>query len=124
MSNFKTRRLLWNFIHLTDELSSCVMQELASPPSEYQETFHKRKTNLQHCALYKTRDSREILIILLLVLRFPLNTLLLCFQTHITRQFELGRHVDDSFNNQSATYRSILIIRGLYLLLLTLSLSL
>lgn len=107
MSSFKTRRLLWNFMHLTDELSSCAMQELASPLSENQETFHKRKTNLLHCGvIYKTRDSRQILIILLLVLRFPLTTLHLCFQKHITWQFELGRHVDDSFNNQSATYRS------------------
>lgn len=106
MSSFKTRRLLWNFMHLTDELSSCAMQELASPLSENQDTFHKKKRIFCIVELYKTRDSRQILIILLLVLRFPLTTLHLCFQKHITWQFELGRHVDDSFNNQSATYRS------------------
>ena len=68
--------------------------------------FIKEKRILCIVELYKKRDIREILIILLLVLRFSLTTLLLCFQTHITRQFELGRHVDNSFNNQSATYRS------------------
>ena len=125
MSNFKTRRLLWNFMQLTDDESCRHAQckSLRHHCPKIKRLFIKEKRIFCIVELHKTRDSRKILIILLLVLRFSLTTLV-CFQTHITRQFELGRHVDDSFNNQSATYCLILIIRGLYLLLLTLSLSL
>ena len=81
---FQNPTIAMEFHALTDELSSCAMQELASPLSENQETFHKKKRIFCIVELYKTRDSRQILIVLLLVLRFPLTILHLCFQKHIT----------------------------------------
>lgn len=106
MSSFKTRRLLWNFMHLPMNCRHAQCKSLRHHCPKIKRLFIKEKRIFCIVELYKTRDSRQILIILLLVLRFPLTTLHLCFQKHITWQFELGRHVNDSFNNQSARYRS------------------